>query len=666
MELKDINGIGKVRLGKFESNNIKSVTDLLNYYPYKYYNFTATCAFNKSNKLPVTIKTTVVGNAKAVFFGGKSYTICKMEDNAGNDFNAVWFNQPFMKNNLLEGNVYFLYGAVNNKNQFVVQKSFRAEKTETNIVPVYKSLDGIPSGVIRNCVNSVLTQEGAVRSVIPECIEAENGLESLYGAYRNIHLAEDTEKIEPAKERVGLETLILLAALEASVLRTHAIKPYSYTATNIADFEAMANLTLTQSQKSAIQECFSDMDNKECMNRLVLGDVGSGKTMVAFACAQKVMASGGQTILLCPTEILATQHFHNALKIWKDGEVELLIGSTPGAEGRRIKESLVSGKTKLLISTHACLSDNVQVPNLMLVITDEQHRFGVGQRAKLSNKGNAVDTIIMSATPIPRSLSLVLFGGLKVSELKERPNGESKIKTNIVSMQKVKDMWNFIADNIANKNAKVMVVVPRINSDNDSEGSQLISVYDAEKEIKDTGLFDSDTIGVMHGKMKSEEKDCIMEQFKHGAVKVLVSTTVIEVGVDVKDANIMVVYNADNFGLATLHQLRGRVGRDGREGYCFCVVGAVSDVTAKRLRVFKENNNGLKIAEEDLKLRGAGTLYGTSQHGYNELYSVAGFSVDGYNKAKEIFNKLPKADKEQIAQIAESKFGEMYKNIVFN
>ena len=666
MELKDINGIGKIRLCKFESNNIKSVTDLLNYYPYKYYNFTTTCAINKSNKLPVTIKATVVGNAKAVFFGGRSYTICKMEDNAGNDFNAVWFNQPFMKNNLLEGNVYFLYGAVNNKNQFVVQKSFRAEKAETNIVPVYKSLDGIPSGVIRNCVNSVLLQDNAVQSVIPEDVEAENGLSSLYSAYKNIHLAEDAERIEPAKERVGLETLILLASLEESAIRTHAIKPYSYTDIDIKDFEALANLTLTQSQKSAIQECFSDMDNKECMNRLILGDVGSGKTMVAFACAQKVMASGGQTILLCPTEILATQHFHNALKIWKGGEVELLIGSTSGAERRRIKESLDSGKTKLLISTHACLSDNVQVPNLMLVITDEQHRFGVGQRAKLSNKGNAVDTIIMSATPIPRSLSLVLFGGLKVSELKERPNGESKIKTNIVPMQKVKDMWNFIADNIKNKNAKVMVVVPRINSDNDTEGSPLISVYDAEKEIKDTGLFDSDTIRVMHGKMKSEEKDSVMERFKQGAVKVLVSTTVIEVGVDVKDANIMVVYNADNFGLATLHQLRGRVGRDGREGYCFCVVGAVSDVTAKRLRVFKENNNGLKIAEEDLKLRGAGTMYGTSQHGYNELYSVAGFSVDGYNKAKEIFSKLSKTDKEQIAQIAESKFGEMYKNIVFN
>ncbi len=666
MELKDISGIGKVRLSKFQSNGINSVADLLNYYPYKYYDFTASSVYNKQNKQFITIKAKVVGPAKAVFFGGKSYAICKMEDTDCNMFNAIWYNQPFMKNNLTEGVVYFLYGAVNNKNQFVVNKSFRADNTETNIVPVYKPLDGVSSGTIRNCINEVLKSAECVKSLLPQNIEENNKFMPLLQAYNNIHNCKTTDIIEEAKERVGFENLLIFAGLEESLKKDKIQKMFNYRPIDTAEFEKVSGISLTSSQLKAIKDCYADMDSKISMNRLILGDVGSGKTMVAFACAYKATQSNGQAVLLCPTEILASQHFANAFKIWKAGEVKLLIGSTRNAEKNTIKEELKTGKIKFLISTHACLNDNVEFNNLMLVITDEQHRFGVAQRAKLSKKRDCADTILLSATPIPRSLSLVLFGGLNVSELAERPNGESKIQTNIVPNSKLKDMWRFIAERVNNENGKVFVIVPRINKGAENEDRALLSVADAEEEIKSLNLFDKDSIGVVHGKMTQNEKENVMASFKSGKIRILISTTVVEVGVDVKDANIMVIYNADNFGLATLHQLRGRVGRDGREGYCFCVVGAVSDVTARRLKVFKMNNNGLKIAEEDLKLRGAGTMYGTNQHGFNELYSVVNFSVEGYKVAQKIFSELPKIEQQNIISIAESKFGEIYKQIVFN
>ena len=658
MKLQDIYGFGAKRLEALNSVGIKTDIDLLNYLPYKYYNFTEINTFSKNVDTQLLVCGKVVVEPKCVFLKGLSYCVVGFEDTTTNEkFNSVWYNQPFIKNNIEMNGHYYLIGKLNNKHQLVVQSYFSLSKANEKIMPCYKPIDNVSSLTIKKAIKQILEN-------VEETDTKDNsvGLMNKMTAYHEVHFPTSIEKIEEAKFRLNVEELLNFVALEKYLTDNRNKRIISYKNISISEFERLLPFSLTSDQKSAIKDVFEDMNSSYTMNRLILGDVGSGKTMVAFASIFKCVNSGFQAVMLCPTDVLGSQHFQNAKKIF-GGDVCYLHSGLKSSEKKLILNGIKTGLYKVIIATHSVLSDEVQFNNLALVITDEQHRFGVMQRGQLSSK-YSVDQIVMSATPIPRSLSLVLFGGLKTSVINARPNGESHIKTNILSSKKVLDMWHFLTDEINKTKRKCFVVVPKISED---ETEKLASTKSIVKYLVDNKIFSSDEILEVNGKMDREKANKTLEKFRDdNSKKVLVATTVIEVGIDVHQANMMVIYNADRFGLATLHQLRGRVGRDGAEGYCFLISDNISEISKERLQVLKANNNGLKIAEEDLKLRGAGSLYGTSQHGVEELFSNVNFSIEAFDKAKELWKVLPSNEKTEILNRALNSYGDLYKKIVFN
>lgn len=659
MELEEIVGIGAKRLEILNNAGIKTSDELLNYLPYKYYNFTKIDVFDKNSDTLLLVCAKAVKEPKCVFLKGLNYCVVGFCDtSSGECFNAVWYNQPFMKNNIEFLGLYYLFGKLNSKHQLVVQSYFPLTKASEIIMPCYKPLENISSLTIKKSIKQILDS-------LDESETQDNsiGLMNKTTALKEVHFPSSIEKIEEAKFRLNVEELLNFVALEQFLENRKDKKDFSYYAIGIEEFEKLLPFKLTNDQKTAIRDIFADMDETQCMNRLVLGDVGSGKTMVAFASMFKCVKSGMQCVMLCPTDVLASQHFNNAKKLFADFGVCYLHSGIKLSERTQILKSIKSGESKVIIATHSILSDSIEFSNLSLVITDEQHRFGVLARGTLSSKFK-IDQLVMSATPIPRSLSLVLFGGLKTSEINSRPGGESKIKTNILSSKKVLDMWHYIKEELDKNNRKCFVVVPKIVED---EAEKLASTKSVVKYLIENKIFEKNEILEVNGSIKKEIAHKSLENFRDDQTKkVLVATTIIEVGIDVPKANIMVIYNADRFGLATLHQLRGRVGRDGAEGFCFLVSDNISEVSRERLKVLKENNNGLKIAEEDLKLRGAGSIMGTSQHGVEELFSNVSFSVEAFEKAKELWKTLPPTLQEKITTNALAVYGNLYQKIVFN
>ena len=659
MELRDIKGFGEKRIDTLNSEGIYTEYDLLNYLPYKYYDFGRIDAFNANAESAILVKAKAVLEPKCVYLKGLNITTVGFEDiTTGTKFSAVWYNQPFMKNNIEVDNLYYILGKTNSKKQLVVQTYFPLSRANEVIMPCYRPIDNISTVVIKKGIKQIL--DG-----LQDTHTQDNnlGLMAKAEAYQQIHFPTSVEKIEEAKFRLNVEELLYFVALEKYLLQNRKIKGFGYKSVKKEDFEKLLPFKLTADQNTAIDNVFADLDKPITMNRLVLGDVGSGKTMVAFASMYKCAISGMQSVLLCPTSVLANQHYQNARKILGQFGVVYLHSGISQNERQSILKSIQDGSAKVIIATHSVLSEKVKFSSLSLVVTDEQHRFGVCQRGYLGST-HPLDQIVMSATPIPRSLSLILFGGLDVSEINSRPNGESNIKTNILSSKKVLDMWHFVKSELLNNNKKCFVVVPKIAED---ENEVLSSTKSVIKYLIDNNIFNKSEIMEVTGKIDKEVANKTLESFRDDeSKKVLVATTVIEVGIDIKSANFMVIYNADRFGLATLHQLRGRVGRDGSSGYCFCISDNVNELAINRLKAFKENNNGLKIAEIDLKLRGAGSLYGTNQHGVEELFSNVTFSVEAFDKAKLLWETLNQTAKEEITKTTLTKYGELYKQIVFN
>lgn len=659
MELAELNGIGAKRLEVLNSAGIKTEVDLLNYLPYKYFNFSDIGTFNKDSNVPLLVCAKAEVEPKCVFLKGLNYCVVEFRDCTSYErFKAVWYNQPFMKNNIEIDGLYYLYGKLNAKHQLVVQNYFPLAKANEKIMPCYKPFENISSLSIKKAIKQVLDNLKE-----PTATDNSIGLMNKITAYHEVHFPTSIEKIEEAKFRLNIEQLLNFVALEQFLLENKAKRTKIYNKTSVSDFQKLLPFNLTKDQLTAIEDVYADLSGEVCMNRLVLGDVGSGKTMVAFAGIYKCISSGYQAVMLCPTDVLGSQHYKNATKIFGEDVVTYLHSGLNNKQRQVILDGIKSGKFKIIIATHSVLSEDVKFCNLALLITDEQHRFGVAQRGTLSSRYN-IDQLVMSATPIPRSLSLVLFGGLKTSIINSRPHGESNIKTNILSTKKVLDMWHFVKDELIKTNRKCFVVVPKIIED---ETEKLASTKTVIKYLIENNIFAKDEILEVNGKIEREKATKTLESFRDDAKKrVLVATTVIEVGIDVPSANIMIIYNADRFGLATLHQLRGRVGRDGAEGYCFLISDNTSDVSRERLKVLKENNNGLKIAEEDLKLRGAGSLYGTTQHGVEELFSNVNFSVEAFDKARELWKELAVQNKQEILAKALNNYGGLYKKIVFN
>jgi len=615
MELTSIKGIGEARKKSFEENGIFSCEDLISYFPYKYYDFTKTKPFADDGKVRL-IKATAIESPKIVKARGNlSFVICKMNDEIGHTFQAVWFNQTFIRSQLYLGITVYLYGknSPKKKNTFNVLLMKKEDKlTEFGLLPVYHSIDGVGSATITDTVSKSLEML-EISDVLPDNLLLKYNLLNLKDAYKLIHEPKTYENITKAQERISVQELlaVLSANREDKIIGREDRLYYYENITKLKEmYCCLLPFTLTKDQNEAIDDIISDFKLNKSMNRLLQGDVGSGKTVVSFFGAFVSAKNGFQSAIVAPTEILAKQHYETAQKFFDETglRVSLLTSSVTAFERQAILERLKAGQIDILIGTHSVLSDEVIFKNLAYVVIDEQHRFGVEQRAIIKQKGKAVDVLVMSATPIPRSLALVVYGNLDFSTIHTRPNA-TNITTNLVIKQKQPAMWEYIRNKIES-GSKVYVVCSKIDEENEDDEVLQFSAKNMYNFL--CKLFDSMDVGLIHGKLKKESQDKVIESFRVGRIKILVSTTIVEVGVDIPDSDIMVIASPERFGLSTLHQLRGRIGRNGKESHCFCLANNLKEHSFERVNYFKNHMNGFEIAEFDLKTRGAGTKFGTS------------------------------------------------------
>jgi len=646
MELTEITGIGEARKKSLEESGIFLAEDLVNYFPYKYYDFSKTEPYSDDGNVRL-ISATVIEKPKVVKARtGLTMVTCKMNDEIGHTFNAVWYNQIYIRNNLFLGAEIYLYGknSPSKKNTFIVILSKQKEKLKLGFLPVYRTISGIGQKILHDSINFVIENKNFSSIVLEKMLKRYN-LQPLKDAYNEIHNPLSDENVSKAMERVEIENLIPLIAINEYYKSTNKdLKTQSYknTISFKTKYEELLPFKLTPEQNNAIYEIENDLKSMYSMNRLLQGDVGSGKTVVAFYGAYLSACNGYQSAIIAPTEILARQHYEFAKKIFTstDINIEILTSSMTKNEKNMALDNISSGKVDIIIGTHSIFSDNVEFKNLSYIVIDEQHRFGVEQRKKLKEKGISPDILVMSATPIPRSMSLVVYGDLEFTTLKSRPKPQN-IKTNIVSATKQDDMWNYIDDKIQN-GSKVYVVCSKIDEDNDNESVKKYSAKNMFEFLKTK--FTPSQIALIHGKLGKDKQNHVIEKFRKGIINILVSTTIVEVGVDVPEADIMVIATPERFGLATLHQLRGRVGRNGEESHCFCLADNLNEKSYERIAFFKNHSNGFEIADYDLSSRGSGSILGTNQHGTdNGLFSKITSSL--YGTAKEILEEIKKDPK---------------------
>ena len=662
MELIDLKGVGNKRLSSLNDAGIFTIEDLLNYYPNKYLDFN-NASYYDNDDISKLILVTIASEPKVVRFKGMNYCISKVKDKKENIFNVIWYNQPYIKSVIKVGEKYFIYGKNSPKksNTFVASLTKNVDKINASILPIYKKIGSFGSQSISDLMMQSL-ENTAIDSVINAEIEAKFDLISLKNAFFYIHQPKMQNEIIIAKKRLDVEKLLPLAVKNINQ-KIYAISNRGQKYANIekltSEFLDLVPYNLTNEQLSAIGDIKLDLSSNRTMNRLLQGEVGSGKTLVSFYPLYIAVKNGYQTAIIAPTEILASQHYSNLVKTFSGCGLKILHLSrnmTP-SQKREALRTIKLGLVDIVVGTHAVISDSVEFKNLGLAVIDEQHRFGVAQRAKLSAKGNSVDILVMSATPIPRSMALAIYGNLSLSVIKNCPF-QKDIQTNIVTKDRLSDMWKYIV-NATNSNSKVFVVCSKI--DDEDENS-----YSAENVYKKLSmLFNKNEISLLHGKKSKEETNAVMNEFAHGKLKVLVSTTIIEVGVDVPEADIMVIMSPENFGLATLHQLRGRIGRNGKKSYCFCLSNDVSITAIERLKYFRDHISGFDIAEFDYKNRGSGDIYGTSQHGFNVNFNI---NLSNYDLAVEIATDLMKDDmvKEKLLKLSEENYAKICQDIVMN
>lgn len=643
MELKDISGIGEVRRKSLENNGIFTTDDLINYFPYKYYDFTKSEPFSNDGNIRL-ILSQVAENPKLIKTRTNLVMVtCKMIDESGNYFTAVWYNQTYIKSNLFIGMEIYLYGKNSNtkKGYFTVMLSKEKEKLELGFLPVYHSIDKIGQKTLHDCINYLL-QNTNQTSFVSEKLQNKYKLMDLNDAYFEIHNPKSEIMLNTSLDRVEIENLIPIIAInEFNKLNYRQIKTQKYldTIKLKEEYQNLLPYKLTVEQNKALFDIEKDLSSKFSMNRLLQGDVGSGKTAVSFYGAFVAVKNGYQVAISAPTEILAHQHYEFANRIFGSLGVEicLITGSTSKKDRLGLLEQISDGRIKIIIGTHSIFSDDVIYNNLSYIVIDEQHRFGVEQRRKLKEKGTSPDILVMSATPIPRSLSLVVYGDLDLTTITERPK-PLNIVTNLVNPNKQNDMWNYISERI-NNGSRVYVVCSKIDEENENESMKLFSANNMYEFLKTK--FDKNDIALIHGRISREKQNKIFEDFRAGNIKILVSTTIVEVGVDIPETDIMVIATPERFGLATLHQIRGRVGRNGLQSYCFCLTNNLTEKSAERLLFFKNHSNGFEIADFDLANRGGGSILGTNQHG-NDNGLFGRFSTSAYSTAKEILENCKK------------------------
>lgn len=617
-DIRYLKGVGEKTARLYNKLGIFTVDDLIRHYPRKYLDYSNTVSVKDAPPdTPVFIKATMITPVKESMIR-KGLTLYKCNFSDGETVIRVTiFNNKYLAKALRTFDDYILYGKVEKTFTSASMSSPQIERADkAEVHPVYPTTEKLSVKAISNSVRNALALVGKIPETLSDDILKKYDLVSLDFATRQIHFPTDEKNVEPARHRLIFDELLTLQ-LGLLKLKEKDVKGNSCKIkkdfTN--DFYSLLPFTPTGAQQRAVADCIEDMQSDRMMNRLIQGDVGSGKTAVAGAVIYTVIKNGAQAALMAPTEILATQHFESFKKLFAstDVSVALLTGSVKAGEKKEIKRALCNGEIDLIVGTHALIQNDVEFENLGLVCTDEQHRFGVQQRANLAMKGNNPHLMVMSATPIPRTLGLIIYGDLDISLLDELPPGRQEIRTDVVTSAYHKRIYKFIRDAV-DRGEQAYIVCSLV----DEGESDLISA----KEYADNlakNEFVGYSVGLLHGKMKPAEKDKVMQSFAEGETQILVSTTVVEVGVDVPNATVMLIENADRFGLSQLHQLRGRVGRGKNKSYCILVSDNKSDSSKERLQVMKHTSNGFDIADYDLKSRGPGDFFGKRQHGLPDL-----------------------------------------------
>ena len=630
-----LQGVGDKRAKTLEKLGLNTVRDVLGFFPRAYEDRRACYSITDA-----PLDTPVCVRAAAATAGTLSYVRRGMElvklravDEAA-AMDITFFNQSYLKNRFTPGEVYIFYGVVtmNGRRRAMVNPVFEREDAQGVatgvIVPIYRLTAGIPQRLLRSMTRQALDSCGdSVPDLLPESVRTRNSLAQARFAYENVHFPRDDQALEQARLRLVFEELyVLTAALTMLRSRRDSRPGVKFEKLPLDEFWNALPFEPTGAQRRAAEEAVADMISGEPMNRLLQGDVGSGKTLVAAALMWFAVRNGRQAAFMAPTEILAAQHCDTLTALLEPHgiHVERLTGSMTAAQKRRVIGRLSLGEADVAVGTHALISEGVVYRDLGLVVTDEQHRFGVAQRGALTAKGDSPHVLVMSATPIPRTLALFIYGDLDISVLDERPPGRKPVATYAVGEDMRERIWRFVR-RLVGEGRQVFIVCPKVEEGDDAVPGLKSAASYAESLQKD--VFPDLRVGCVHGRMKAKDKDAVMTAFQAGGLDILVATTVVEVGVDVPNAALMIVENAERFGLSQLHQLRGRVGRGEHQSYCVLFSENMSEQTRARLAIMTRTNDGFLIAEEDLRLRGPGDFFGERQHGLPET-RVADLTAD--------------------------------------